>query len=135
MPTPLDGFGGYLKVGVTPTAVAYLTQFEYTVKSDIKTQGPYIGDANKTKVRAGKDITFSGEGVIVASNDAGQVLLHTAINTDANIAIHWQGGNSNTLLDITTAILTSMKVTHKGTEGVTFTFDGESSGSYTETFT
>jgi hypothetical protein len=135
MPTPLDGFGGYLKVGATPTTTAYLTQFEYAVKTDVKTQGPYIGDSNKTKVRAGKDITFSGEGVIVAANDAGQVLLHAAINGDANIAIAWQGGNANTKLDIPTAILTSMKVTHKGSEGITFTFDGESSGSYTETFT
>jgi len=136
MPTVLDGTVGTVAFGPTgsSTNVLYLTQFEYEVKTDVKTLGPYIGDANKSKVRAGRELTFSGEGVVVTTNDAGQVLVHSKINTDADVQVVYTA-NANTKVTIPTAILTSLKMTQKSDEGVTFTFDGESSGGYTEVFT
>jgi hypothetical protein len=138
MPTLLQGTDGAFKVGPSgsESAIGYLTEVEVELDQEVKKQGPYIGNANISKVRGGKDAKGSAKGFMVTPRDAGQNAIRQAMTNGTDVRLLLEIGPSGALTDtvtVPTAIITNVKFGQKADEGVPISFDWEASGGYTWT--
>ena len=128
----VEGTKGAVKIG--GVTIGYLTNVEYTVETEVTEQGPYIGNPNKTKVRAGIGVSGSAEGVVTNPLDAGQTAVKAAIDdgTDVELIIEVDDPVVETLT-IAAAIITTQTGGLDATEGAPFSFEFEDNGGYTRT--
>jgi hypothetical protein len=138
MATLLQGTDGGFKIGPSGSEVTtgYLTEVEVELDQEVKTQGPFVGNPNKSKVRGGKDAKGSCKGFMVTPRDAGQNAIRTAITGGTDVRLLIEIGPTGALTDTVTvpiAIITNVKFGQKADEGVPISFDWEANGSYTWT--
>lgn len=131
-----DGTSGSVKTGPSGTAIAVgsLTEWEFEAKTEVKKQGPFIGDANVQKVRAGKDGEGSMKGFTPVDLNPGQTSLMAALEGGTDIRIEMVEADGYTIT-VTTAIITSYKTGMKSDEGVPFECKFECSGGWTRVAT
>jgi hypothetical protein len=138
MATLLQGTDGAFKIGPSGSEVStgYLTEVEIELDQEVKKQGPFVGNANISKIRGGKDAKGSCKGYMVTPRDSGQNSIRTAITTAADVRLLIEIGPTGALTDTVTvpiAIITNVKFGQKADEGVPISFDWECNGSYTWT--
>ena len=127
----IEGTAGSIKAGPsTGTVVNFIGEWEAEISEDVKTQGPFIGNANISKIRGGLDCKGSLSGVIPVDGDTGQRLIRDAIVDRTDIRLVFSVTDGETLT-IPTAIITSYKVGQKADEGVPISFDFEANGDFT----
>lgn len=131
-----SGTDGAVKAGPsgTPPSVGYLTEWEFEAKTEVKKQGPFVGDANIQKVRAGKDGEGTLKGFTPVGRDAGQTALMAALEGGSDIRLEMIEDDGYTIV-VATAIITSYKTGMKSDEGVPFECKFECSGGWTRTNT
>lgn len=125
-----DGVSGVINVGSSPVAVNFIGEWEAELDVEIKSQGPFIGNNNKAKIRAGKDAKGTLSGFVPEGTDAGQQDLIDAFNGDANVDLELEQDDGYTLT-IPDAIISKVKIGQKADEGVPISFDFEANGSFT----
>lgn len=127
----IEGTAGTIKAGAAPgTAINFIGEWEGEVSEEVKKQGPFIGNANISKIRAGLDCKGSMSGVIPVDGDAGQRLIRGAIMNRTDIRLEMTVTDGE-ILTIPTAIITNYKVGQKADEGVPISFDFEANGGFT----
>lgn len=128
----IEGSEGVIEVGPigTPQTVAYITEWEANPKTDIKTNGPFIGNAAKAKTRAGKDVSGSMKGLVPQGRDAGQSALITAHEDGADIRVVLTTDDGY-VLTIPLTIVSDLKVGQKADEGAPFECSFTDNNGYT----
>lgn len=127
----IEGTAGTVKAGAAPgTAVNFIGEWEAEISEEVKKQGPFIGNANISKIRAGLDCKGSMSGLIPVDGDAGQRLIRGAIMNRTDIRLEFTVTDGE-ILTIPTAIVTNYKVGQKADEGVPISFDFEANGGFT----
>lgn len=128
----IQGDEGSIKTGPTASAVpvAFISEWDATLATEIKEQGPWVGNATKSKVRGAKGCKGTMKGMIPNGRDPGQTSLVTAHETGVDIELALQSDNGY-LLTVTTAIISDLKVGMKGDEGAPFECSFEDNGGYT----
>lgn len=134
----ISGDQGQFKVGSpgTETTIGYLTAVEIEVDTEIKTHGPFVGNPNREKVRAGKDASGTASGVMTNPRDPGQNLLRQAYMNDTDVRLVLEIGPIGSPTDVVTipaAIINSISFGPQADEGVTIEFSFESNGAFTWT--
>lgn len=127
----IEGTAGSIKAGPgSGTVVNFIGEWEAEISEDVKTQGPFIGNPNISKIRAGLDCKGGMSGVIPVDGDTGQRLIRDAILDRTDIQLIFTVTDGETLT-IATAIITSYTVGQKADEGVPISFDFEANGGFT----
>jgi hypothetical protein len=129
-----DGTSGAIGVGAGAVAVGFIGEWEAECDIEIKSQGPFIGNNTKAKIRAGKDCKGTLSGFVPEGTDAGQQDLIDAFNSDADVELDLLQTDGYTL-NIPLAIISKVKIGQKADEGVPISFDFEANGGYTLTAT
>jgi hypothetical protein len=125
-----DGTSGAIKVGAGAVEVDFIGEWEAELDVEIKSQGPFIGNNAKAKIRAGKDCKGTLSGFVPEGTDAGQQDLLDAFNTDADVELELEQTDGYTL-NIPLAIVAKVKIGQKADEGVPISFDFEANGGFT----
>ena len=126
----IQGTEGSITTGTTPTTVGKISEWEATLATEVKENGPWIGSNAKDKVRGAKGCSGSMKGFIPVGRDTGQTSLVTAHETGADIKLVFTADDGY-VLTITTAMITELKVGQKSDEGAPFEASFADNGGYT----
>lgn len=127
-----EGTAGAIQVGPTGSSVNanFIGEWEAECDVEVKVHGPFIGNANKSKIRAGKDCKGSMSGMIPEGTDAGQQDIIDAFNNDADVQLVLKQDDGYTIT-IPLTIISKVKFGMKADDGVPFSCDFEANGGYT----
>jgi hypothetical protein len=129
----IQGDEGSITTGTgTPVTVAYISEWEATLATEIKEQGPWIGDGTKQKVRGAKGCKGTMKGMIPNGRDPGQTSIVTAHEGGADLALTLTTDNGY-ILALAAAVIEDLKVGQKGDEGAPFECSFSDNGGYTYT--
>lgn len=127
------GSSGVVSITVVATTTPYLLagEFEVSVENSTTEKGPWIGDANKVEVSAGRKYTFKVSGDIgvtaaVANNDTwfNAILAgYTSTVIPDTLTLTSTGGKSFAFPEATTTY-TKLTYTHNAADGVSFSAEG-----------
>ena len=127
------GPSGVVSITVAATTTPYLLvgEFEVSVENSTTEKGPWIGDANKVEVSAGRKYTFKVSGDIgvtaaVADNDTwlNAILAgYTSTVIPDTLTLTSTGGKSFAFPEATTTY-TKLTYTHNAADGVSFSAEG-----------
>lgn len=127
----IQGTEGSITTGTgTPVTVAFVSEWESTLATEIKEQGPWVGDNTKAKVRGAKGCSGSMKGMIPAGRDAGQTSLVDAHENGVDIALTLTTDDGY-VLSIPAAVISALKVGQKADEGASFECSFTDNGGYT----
>lgn len=121
MPAPLQGTSGVITWGATD--VEWVGTWTYSLENNTEEIGPHVGDATIYEVNTSQKHTWSIEGTVPATGDAGQDALMAAAGarTTAALILEQTGGK---IVNFSAANITSLEVTVNADGSQTFTAEG-----------
>lgn len=99
----LEGTDGLIQVGPTTalTTVGYVSKWKLTLKTDMNTKGPYIGNATLYKTRKAKTSSGSLDFDIPAGRDAGVSAAIAVHESATNVRLSLRSGAATVTLGYT----------------------------------
>lgn len=127
----VEGVNGLLRCGPTaaPTTVSFSTTYSIQMTEEVNRRGPYIGNANRQKVRGARDSSGSITCEIPVGRDAGQTALVSAFMNGTDIHLTLREGNATDAYTYEAdVIITQLTSTGNAAEGYTLEFSFEDNG-------
>jgi hypothetical protein len=138
----IRGYSGVVSVTESSTTTAYTLagEFEISIENDTQEKGPYIGDANKVVLAAGRTYSFKVSGDLgartdVAANDTWFDLVlsgYTGTGSPDTLTLATTGGKSFAFAAASTTY-TKFTYTHNAEDGVSFEAEGFGTPTITNT--